>query len=467
MNSEQIQELKAHIGNAIVFDDSETLRSRRFDRWCIKHYRDWRGQNVEAPACVVRPQCAEDVQKTVNFARDRQIAIIPFGLGSGVCGGVEADSSQLMLDMSDMNKMGDINEIDLLATFEAGTNGLVAEEAVAAKGLTIAHWPQSIGISSVGGWVSTRASGQFSTAYGNIEDIVYSVEVVLPNGDLVTLGKAPRAASGPDLRHLIMGAEGTLGIITKVTLSLRRQPEHRETSAYYAPSMEAGFVAQRQLVQSGWQPPVMRQYDASEVARNFPDYVHDDSALILLVHEGPRSRVVAETQATSELMQSLGLTPADHKVTEKWLENRNHVPEWTDLLKQGLIADTIEVSASWTKIDEVYENVVAALGTVPSIVNASAHSSHVYRSGINLYFTFACMPEDAADMESLYFECWDKALEATAAAGGGIAHHHGSGRLRKPYIHHDLGEGGIEIFKTVKKALDPDGLMNPGNLMPD
>lgn len=467
MNKEIIQQLKASVGEAIVFDDGETLSSRRFDRWCIKHYRDWRGQTIEAPGCVVRPRCTEDVQRTVNFARDQGIAITPFGLGSGVCGGVEGNASQLMLDMSDMNAICNIDEVNLLATFEAGTNGLAAEDAVAARGLTIGHWPQSIGISSVGGWVSTRASGQFSTAYGNIEDMVYAVEVVLPDGDIVTLGKAPRAAAGPDLRHVVMGAEGTLGIITKVTLSLRRQPQYRETSAYYASTMGAGFEAQRQLIQNDWRPPVMRQYDTSEVARLFPDHVHNDSALILLVHEGPQSRVAAETRATAELMQDLGLTAADNQVVENWLEQRNHVPEWTDLLDQGLIADTIEVSGPWTQIDAIYQQVVAALNTVPAIVNASAHSSHVYRSGINLYFTFACMPEDAADMESLYFQCWDKALEATAAAGGGIAHHHGSGRLRKSYIHHDLGVGGIEMLRTLKKAFDPNNLMNPGNLLPD
>src|SRR5690606_12269915 len=143
-----------------------------------------------------------------------------------------------------------------------------------------------------------------------------------------------------------------------------------------------------------------------------------------------------------------------------------HVPEWKDLMEQGLIADTIEVSAKWGDISRVYHDVVAALQTVPTIVNASAHSSHVYRSGINLYFTFACMPSDAAEMEALYFACWDTALGATARACGGIAHHHGSGRLRKPYLHLDLGASGIALLQSIKQAVDRQGIMNPGNVIP-
>jgi alkyldihydroxyacetonephosphate synthase len=284
--------------------------------------------------------------------------------------------------MSAMNQVIEIDEDNLLLTVQAGINGLVAEEAVAERGLTMGHWPQSIGISSVGGWVSTRASGQFSTAYGNIEDIVYTIDFVLANGEKVTLGKAPRAASGPDLRHLALGAEGTHGVVTSVTLSLRRQPESRQFSAWYCADMATGFRAQREIIQQDWKPPVMRQYDASEVARLFPEHINDESGLILLVHEGPVARVEAEMHAIQDIMAGLGLAAADAAAAANWMGHRNNVPEWRDLLDQGLIADTIEVSGSWSQIDAIYDNVVAALKAVPDCVNASAHSSHVYRSGI-------------------------------------------------------------------------------------
>ena len=461
-----IAQLADLIGDEQVSADAEVLAARRFDRWCLKHWQDWLGEAMDAPACVVRPRNSADVQSVVRFAAENNVSIIPWGLGSGVCGGIEPRPDQILVDMKAMNQVLSIDEDNLLLTVQAGVNGLVAEEAVEELGLTIGHWPQSIGISSVGGWISTRASGQFSTAYGNIEDIVYAIEMVLPDGELVTLGKAPRAAAGPDLRHLALGAEGTHGVITSVTLSLRRQPEMRRFSAWYCADMALGFRAQREIVQQDWRPPVMRQYDASEVKRLFPDYVQDERCLILLVHEGPTSRVAAEILAVESIMAGMGLNPADAGAAEGWMSHRNTVPEWRDLLEQGLIADTIEVSGTWSQIDAIYDDVIAALKTVHDCVNASAHSSHVYRSGINLYFTFACMPKDASVMGDRYLESWDRALTATAEAGGGIAHHHGSGRLRRDYLHHDLGENGLGLLRKIKQAIDPHAILNPGNLLP-
>lgn len=465
MNASLIQQLKALLPSKVI-DRHEDLSERRFDRWCIKHYRDWQAQAIDSPACIVRPTRTKDVQVLMRFASEHNVSVVPFGLGSGVCGGIEPSSQDILLDMGSMKRVCEINTTDLLATFEAGLNGLDAEHAVAKHGLTIGHWPQSIAISSVGGWVSTRASGQFSTAYGNIEDIIYALQVVLPNGEIVTLGKAPRAAAGPDLRHLFMGAEGTMGIVTQVTLSLRKQPETRAFSAYYVPQIGDGFRAQRHIVQADWRPPVMRQYDASEVARLFPDYVHDEHGLLLMVHEGPTDRVNAELNAIHNLAIANGLTRADSQATQDWLARRNHVPDWQDLFDMGWIADTIEVSGTWQQIETIYQRVIEALSKVPFIINASAHSSHVYRSGINLYFTFACKPDNVADMEALYFACWEQTITATAAAGGGIAHHHGAGRLRKPYMELELGKTGVALLRTVKQAIDPKGLLNPGNLIP-
>jgi alkyldihydroxyacetonephosphate synthase len=354
--------------------------------------------------------------------------------------------------------------------FDAGKQGLEAEEAVAEHGLTIGHWPQSIAVSTVGGWVSTRASGQFSTAYGNIEDIIYSIEAVLPNGDVVQLGKAPRAAAGPDMRHLLMGAEGTMGIITGVTFSLRRQAEKRAYSTYYTPSLSAGFEAQRDIVQSDWLPPVMRQYDGTETGRNFRDFVAEtanDRGLLLMIHEGPAARVKAELEAVEAIAEKFGLEAAPNEIGPHWMENRNHVPTWRQLFEGGLIADTIEISAPWTKIEAIYAEAVASLRELDAVVGASAHSSHVYRTGINLYFTFIARHEDSADMEGTYLDCWRRVMEATARNGGGVAHHHGAGRLRKPYIVHDLGENGVSLLRDIKNAIDPQGLLNPGNLIPD
>ncbi len=467
MDTKLIDALKDRIGSTKVLTDDNTLRSRAHDYWVVANLRAWRGDAMPMPGVVIRPTTIEDVQKTVRVATEHKAPLMPFGLGSGVCAGVAPDDKTLLLDMSALNKTRFIDATNLLAGFDAGKNGMDAEDAVAAKNLTIGHWPQSIALSSVGGWVSTRASGQFSTAYGNIEDIVYDIEAVLPNGDLVTLGKAPRAAAGPDLRHLLMGAEGTMGVITGVTLALRRAPEKRGFSAFYAPTMQAGFDMQRQLVQSEWRPPVMRQYDHPEVDRLFKEHVRGEDALLLMVHEGPEARVDAERAAAYAIAAQAGLTNADPVVCEEWLARRNHVPNWQELFEQTIIADTVEVAAKWTDIGAVYEETVASLKQVPGVVNASAHSSHVYQTGINLYFTFAALEEDPRKMEEIYFECWDRVMKATAKNGGGIAHHHGAGRLRKPYLPMDLGTEGVDLLRRVKQAVDPAGIMNPGNLIPD
>ncbi len=459
--------LASAIGADKVRGDIEARHARRFDQWAVKHLRDWRGEAVERPGWVVRPGSVDDVRRVVLLAAERGVPIVPFGLGSGVCGGIEPSSDSILLDMSAMNAVRSIDEADLLASFDAGVNGMVAEEAVAARGMTIGHWPQSIGISTVGGWVSTRASGQFSTAYGNIEDIVHSIEAVLPDGNVVTLGKAVRAAAGPDLRHLLMGAEGVMGVVTGVTLSLRQKAEQRGFSAFYAADMDAGFEAQRRIVRADWRPPVMRQYDGPEVRRLFRDYDRGGKAMLLMVHEGPPSRVDAEMPAIAEIGRSAGLVPADPAAVQTWMERRNHVPKWRDLFELGIVADTVEISGRWTQIGAIYRDAIAALAAVPGVVNASAHSSHVYRSGINLYFSFAARFDDSGLMEPTYFACWRAIMEETARNGGGIAHHHGAGRLRKTYLGHDLGEGGLAMLRTLKQSLDPRGIMNPGNLIPD
>ena len=465
MSDAIIDALRAELGD-IVRTDADILQARRHDYWAASHLKEWLNVAMESPRCVVQPTSTAEVQTLLRYANAHGVAVVPFGLGSGVCGGVLTTNDVVLLDLSTMNQTREINEHDLLATFDAGKNGMEAEQEVAALGLTIGHWPQSIAVSSVGGWVSTRASGQFSTAYGNIEDIVYSIEAVLPNGDLVQLGKAPRAAAGPDLRHVLMGAEGTMGVVTGATLSLRKAPEIRAYSAYYADSMPQGIEAQRRIMHADWRPPVMRQYDYTEVKRNFPDHAQPDAALLFMVHEGPAVRVEAETEAISRIALDAGLAPASGLVAEEWMGKRNHVVEWKDFFERGVVVDTIEISAPWSKIDAIYDDAVASLRSRDGVVNASAHSSHAYRSGVNYYFSFAgvCAPDA---MEAMYFDCWDRVMQATIKHGGGVAHHHGAGRLRKPYLVSDLGVNGVALLRRMKAAVDPSGIMNPGNLIPD
>jgi alkyldihydroxyacetonephosphate synthase len=464
VTSPLIAELEQALGAGKVLTAPEMLDARRHDYWMVSHARDLAGAGAPAPACVVRPTSVEDVRATLRIATAHAAPVIPFGLGSGVVGGVIATSDAIVLDMGGVAATRFIDEVNLLASFDAGKMGLAAEEEAAALGLTIGHWPQSVALSTVGGWVATRASGQFSTAYGNIEDIVHSIEAVLPGGDLVVLGKGPRASAGPDLRHLMLGSEGCLGVITGVTFSLRRAPEARTLAAFTITDMDQGFELQRQIIQSGWRPPVIRQHDAHEARRLDPQGA---ACLILIIHEGPAALVAAEADAVRALADAAGAAAASSEIVETWLAHRNQVPPWDRILSRNIVADTVEVSAAWDRIGAVYRDAVAALRLVEGSLAASAHSSHVYRSGLNLYFTFAVQTAGPAAMEAVYFDCWRAIMDAVAAHGGSVAHHHGIGRVRRPYLQTELGAAGVEMLRSIKHALDPAGIMNPGVLIPD
>lgn len=459
-----VSQLKTALGKAKVATDAAARQAHRHDYWMVSHLRDHLGAGGPAPLCVVRPATVADVQATVRIATATGTPLIPFGLGSGVVGGVIAAPEAILLDMGGLNRTRFIDAENLLASFDAGKPGGEAEAETAAQGLTTGHWPQSVAISTVGGWVATRASGQFSTAYGNIEDLIWGLEAVTPDGSLVTFGKGPRASAGPDLRHLFMGSEGTLGVITGVTLSLRRAAPRREVSVYAAPDMRAGFAVQREIVQSGWRPPVMRQYDERESGR-----LHAEArdCTVLMVHEGPDELVAVEKAAVARVAAAAGLSPLPDAVALHWLEHRNHVAAWDQLLSRNIVADTVEVSASWDRIAGIYDAATAAVGAMDGCLVASAHSSHVYRSGLNLYFTFAVRLDDPKALEAAYFEAWRRIMAATADGGGSLAHHHGIGRVRRDWLAQELGTEGVALLRKVKTALDPAGVMNPGVLIPD
>jgi alkyldihydroxyacetonephosphate synthase len=360
----------------------------------------------------------------------------------------------------------DLDARNLTATFLAGTGGMEAERLVQRDGLTIGHWPQSIDVSTVGGWVATRASGQYSTAYGNIEDVLLDLEGVLPDGSVVRTRRTPRASAGPDLRQIFLGSEGTLGVITEVTFSLRPLPEASRGQAFHLESLQAGIEPIRRLMRAGWRPPVVRLYDAAESARHFPETCPEERAMLILVHEGPVSLVDAQLAAVGEICRETGGVEADAAAAEKWLATRNDVPGFRPFLEKGIILDTIEVACTWSRVAELYERATTALAEVPDMLVASAHSSHSYRSGTNLYITFAARPEKPEQMGEVYLECWRRTLDASLAVGGGIAHHHGIGRVRRDRLAEEIGATGVALLRSLKRALDPDDLLNPGVLLP-
>ena len=466
MEHQIIEKLRRAIGESKVVSQPEFLSERRHDYSVLSQLADLQGRGAPNPLCAVMPENTSDVVAVVNICRENKAPLITFGLGSGVVCGIIASSQSVLLDMSSMKRIRKIDKYNLTATFEAGIRGTDAEAAVSREGMTIGHFPQSIDVSSVGGWVATRSCGQFSSAYGSVEDMVMGLEVVLPSGEVLNTRLTPRASSGPDLKQFFLGSEGTLGVICAVTFSLRWKPQKQDYSAYYAPSMARGLECQRYIIQSGWTPPVMRQYDITEVKRLFPQQVRNEDALILMVHEGPSGQVDAEIAECSEIAADLGCDKAPVETVAQWLGNRNHVPGFESFLKNNIILDTIEIAATWSQIGKIYDDAVASLNTVENILAASAHSSHAYRSGVNLYFTFAAKVKAASEMEKIYRDCWRRVLQATVDGGGGISHHHGIGRIRREWMPAEIGKTGVHLLQTLKHAFDPDNIMNPEVLIP-
>lgn len=460
-----IELLEEALPSGRVARDDDTRRGHAHDYWAFEAIHDVAGNPTEAPPAVIFPESTAEVATILEIADAERTAIVPYGLGSGVCGGVRPGAEALVVDTSRMSGLLDVNAEACTARAQAGLNGAEFERLLGERGFTLGHFPQSIGVSTVGGWIATRASGQLSTRYGNIEDLVLALEVVLPGGRVVKTFPAPRAATGPDLREIILGSEGTLGIVTEIDFKISPKPAFQSGFAARLKSWDDGLEITRELLQAGWRPAVLRLYDGMEAQRNFNDWFPEREPLLLVMSEGTepmRGAIELELEAakvacTSRGGEELGDAPLQH-----WLGNRNHVPSWEDLLGNGLVVDTIEVSATWDRIGPLYGKVTEAIAAVPGVLAASGHTSHGYTTGVNIYFTFVGSSKEEKDQERLYTDAWAAAMEATIACGGSIAHHHGIGRIRREYLPRELGETGVDVLRGVKKALDPNGIMNPG-----
>ena len=460
------QALVKRLGEETVRWDADSLAQHSRDTWCLSVLRDLRGTLTARPLCVVHPGSVEQVSILLQYANQERVPVVPFGAGSGVCGGVLPQPEAIVIDLRRMNRIVELNETALLVRVQAGMMGHTFEAALNDKGYSMGHFPQSIELSTVGGWVATRAAGQYSTRYGCIEDIVLALEVVLPDGQVVRTRVGPRAATGPDIRQLFLGSEGTLGVVTELTARIFPRPESSVGQTYSFTTMRDGLEAIRRIMRAGWRPPVVRLYDGTEAARLFTTASTGDNSLLLLICEGPSALTAAESAACASICSASGGTPVGDGPVQQWLAERNHVPGFEPFLQRGYVLDTIEVATTWDHIDDLYGSVIAALQTVEGIVVASGHSSHSYAQGTNIYFTFVARPADPARAEATYLACWEQAMEATLRCDATIAHHHGIGRVRLPWMARELGAG-LDVLRAVKRALDPNGIMNPGVLLPE
>jgi alkyldihydroxyacetonephosphate synthase len=434
---------------------------------------------ISAPDLVVSPGSHDEVQAVLECCSARRVAVVPFGGGTSVVGGLRPDAADfagtVALDMGRLDALVALDEVSRLAVLEPGLRGPEAEALVGANGYTLGHFPQSWEYATLGGFAAARSSGQSSAGYGRFDERVLALRLATPAGS-IELGRAPRSAAGPDLRQLVLGSEGTLGVITSLTLALDPAPEHRIYEGWTLPSFAAGTELMRRLAQDGPRPTVLRLSDEAETALGLArplDIGGDQGAapsggcLAIVGWEGGYEDVERRRRGAAELLLGAGgeVTPG---AGESWAAGRYRGPYLRDaLLDAGALVETLETVTFWAALPGLYAAVGAALrdtlsdlGTAPAVF---CHISHVYPAGASLYFTVACAQREDPIVQ------WRAAKAAAGEAilghGGSITHHHGVGVDHRDLYRREVGELSVAALRAVKRALDPAGILNPGILL--
>jgi alkyldihydroxyacetonephosphate synthase len=464
--------LAGRLPDGAVTTDAQILRERAIDSWALALLRRARGDELPVPAAVVFPASTEDTATVLAWAAQTRTAVIPRGGGSGVCGGAEAVAGSVVLDLSRMNAITEVDPTSQAVHVQAGVRGDQLEGALAEHGLTVGHYPQSIAISTVGGWIAASSAGQASTGFGAIEDVLLGLTAVLPDGAILRCPPVPRSAAGPDLRRLLVGSEGTLAVVTEATLACRARPAGWEWLAYGFPSFTALADGLRDAVRAETGAVLIRGYDEADAQLSFGPLGHAGGCVGILGFPAGLWASLARKELAGQVMRRGGATDdLGAAYGEHWWQHRNDAVETylrimgpDRAFGSGVVVDTIEVAGLWSAVPRLYEGIRAALA--PHSQAVVCHLSHLYLSGSSLYFTFLVSGSDDRDAETRYRAAWDEAARCCAAAGGTLTHHHGVGRLKSAFLAGELGTTGVDMLTKIKAALDPEGIMNPRVLLP-
>ena len=440
------------------------------------------------PDAVVLPADADQVQRVLRLCDEEGVAVVPFGGGTSVVGGIEPLRGEherlISLDLSRLRGVS-VDERSLTATLGAGLRGPEAEAALGRAGVVLGHYPQSFEYATIGGFAATRSAGQASSGYGRFDALVSSVRLIAPAGDLRTL-ETPHTAAGPALRELIVGSEGVFGVIPEVTVRVRPAPRQRRYEAWMAESFEAGSEIVRALAQGPGLPDVIRVSDEEETEGSlalsgprgvagalFDGYLglrrRRGGALVIVGLEGDEESVARRRALAVRALRRGGAAYLGQPAGCSWEHGRYRGPYLRDtLMEMGAMVETLETSHAWSRLGELHAAVgtaihdsLAAQGT-PGLV--FCHLSHAYADGASLYFTFTSQARRGAEVEQ-WRQVKRAASEAIVAAGGTITHHHAVGRDHAPYMEAEVGSTGLDVLRAVKERLDPAGIMNPGKLL--
>jgi alkyldihydroxyacetonephosphate synthase len=444
------------------------------------------GDAAAAPDAVVLPTDPAQVTAILAACAENDVAVVPWGGGTSVVGGLDAlrgtHHAVVALDLSRLDRLVDVDAVSRLATFGPGIRTPAAEAALAAHGLTLGHVPQSFERASLGGYVVTRSAGQASSGYGRIDDMVAGLRLATPIGEL-DLPATPGSAAGPDLRRLVLGSEGTLGVVTEVTLRVHAAPATRRYEGWLLPTWDAGLAAFRGLAQEGPLPDIARLSDVDETrvsmstssggltGRALDAYTRlrgvRGGCLVITGYEGRATDVDHRRRAVADALRDHGAASLGRRAGSAWVHGRFAGPRLRDtLLAEGVLAETLETAATWSALSGLYVGVRHALHDALGTAVVGCHVSHVYADGASLYFTVLAPARPGSEVEQ-WAAAKQAANDAIVAAGGTISHHHAVGTAHRDHVTRDLGgDVGVDLLRAVKQRLDPNGILNPGKLLP-
>jgi len=453
--------------------DHLTLQAYSQDLWPRKllELRENGPPAVSTVDVVVWPETPEHVSQIVKWAHEVNCTLYPYGAGSGVCGATipsEAETRiKVLVDLKKMKRVRSIDRKSMVVWAEAGLIGENLERHLNQEGFTLGHFPSSIYCSSLGGYLATRSAGQLSTKYGKIEDMVLSVEFVLPDGTILETGRAPRSAMGPDWTQLLLGTEGTLGFFTAAALQIHPLPEARVMMGFGAKDVVLAMNFARELMQQGVRPAVLRIYDPLETSLFLNSEVLKKSgfaggAAMVVIFEGKKGLALAESEEAKKIAAHMGVQHMGPELGEHWWEHRYNVSYKQQLiLSHGrMVLDTFELAATWDKLEGVY-NSVKSVNVGMGIL--MAHFSHFYHTGANIYFTLVSHAGVTGTAMAHYDQIWEQMLKAACEAGATLSHHHGSGTLKNEWMRKEKGHW-IQIFERVKRGFDPENRLNPSKM---
>ena len=489
--------IQAGLGDGQIVDDKKSrlvhAAGKSFrDLWLMRH-----GQVQFAPDCVVYPDTEEDVALVVRAAHEHGVVLVPFGGGSNIAGClVPSDRGGRMvvsLDMCRMHRVLEVDRYSLTARIQPGVYGQHLEDQLASHGVTLGHFPDSFLHSTLGGWVATRSAGMQSDIYGKIEDMVISLRMVTPSGTIITR-TVPKSSNGIDIKHLCIGSEGILGVITEVVVQVHHKPEKEDWYGWLFPDFKSGLDAIHECHRGDCMPTVTRLNDPKKtalsfafkhpktgikdkIAKAFKWYIgnvkkidFNQCCLMVVKYEGtPQAfnRIKNRVTAIYKKHRGVCLGAEPGRSFAKVKFDFPHLRDY--VMDRSIMADVSETATTWDNLRTLHESGLADVEQAIKDTGVDAwvgcHLSHSYRTGASLYFTFGCLQREGREIEQ-YLYVKKAAEDAFMKNGGTLSHHHAVGTEHLPWVEEDLSPTGLKAVKALKAGLDPNDIMNPGKIIP-